>query len=143
MVSLLDVNTMVALAWPNHVHHEPAHRWFAEHHTEGWATCPLTESGFVRVSSSPRATPEARSPGEAVLLLRKIVELPYHTFWTDAVSLARNEEIRLERITGYRQVTDLHLLLLAIANGGRLVTFDRGVEQLVPQGIGSEALVVL
>ncbi len=143
MVSLLDVNTLVALAWPNHVHHEPAHRWFAEHHTHGWATCPLTESGFVRVSSSPLATPEARRPGEAVLLLRKIVELPHHTFWTDAVSLARSEEIRLETITGHRQVTDLHLLLLVIANGGRLVTFDRGVEQLLPSGVGSEALVVL
>lgn len=132
MTSLLDVNTLLALAWPNHVHHRPAQRWFRDHHAHGWATCPLTESGFVRVSSSPQATAEAKSPAEAVLLLRRLVALEGHAFWADDVSLAREEHLPLERLIGYRQVTDAHLLTLAIHHGGRLVTFDRAIRTLVP-----------
>ena len=134
MPALLDVNTLVALAWPNHVHHAAARAWYTAHRDQGWATCPVTESGFVRVSSSPRATPEARTPLEALTLLRRIVELPGHRFWQDDVSLAREEHLALGRLVGYRQVTDAHLLSLAIRRGGRLVTFDRGVRQLVPDG---------
>ena len=143
MACLLDVNALVALAWPNHVHHGSAHGWFAEHQTEGWATCPLTESGFVRVSSNSAATPEARTPGEALLLLREIVELPGHVFWEDDVSLARDENVVADRLLGYRQVTDAHLLCLTIHRGGRLLTFDRGVRNLVPEGRDPEELVVL
>ena len=143
MVSLLDVNTLIALAWPNHVHHEAAHEWFKEHHAAGWATCSLTASGFVRVSSNPRATPEARTPSEAIPLLRKIVALPGHVLWPDSTSLARSEDLPLERLSGYRQVTDAHLLLLAIDMGGRLVTFDRGLEGLLPAASHDDVLVVL
>ena len=49
-VSLLDVNVLVALFFPDHVHHELAHDWFADHREQGWATCPLTENGLVRVA---------------------------------------------------------------------------------------------
>ena len=143
MACLLDVNALVALAWPNHVHHVSAHRWFAANHRDGWATCPLTESGFVRVSSSPRATPEARTPGEALLLLRKILDLPGHVFWPDDVSIAHEESVAPERLLGYRQVTDAHLLSLAIRRGGRLLTFDRGILELVPPGRDPEDVVVL
>jgi toxin-antitoxin system PIN domain toxin len=143
MASLLDVNTLVALAWPNHVHHRPAHAWFGDQSTEGWATAPLTESGFVRVSSNPRATAEARTPGEALLLLREIVRLPGHVFWADDVSLAAEENIQPERVLGYRQVMDLHLLCLAMRRGGRLVTFDRGIRELVPAGHDPEDVVLV
>ncbi|MDX1385034.1 MAG: TA system VapC family ribonuclease toxin [Thermoanaerobaculia bacterium] len=143
MAALLDVNTLVALAWPNHVHHRAARSWFGRHHASGWATCPLTESGFVRVSSSPRATSEARTPAEAVLLLRRLVALPGHRFWRDDVSRARDETLELDRLVGHRQVTDAHLLLLAIRNGGRVVTFDRGLGQLVPPVHDPEELLLL
>lgn len=143
MTSLLDVNTLVALAWPNHVHHAAAQRWFRQAAPEGWATCPLTESGFVRVSSSPRATPEAKTPAEAVLLLRRMVALEGHVFWADDVSLAREEHLPLARLVGYRQVTDAHLLTLAIHHGGRLVTFDRGIHTLVPDRRDPEDLLLV
>ncbi len=143
METLLDVNTLVALAWPNHVHHSAAHAWFTEHHARGWATCPLTQSGFVRISSNPRATPVAKTPAEALLLLRRIVALPGHAFWPDDVSLASDENVTPARLLGHRQVTDAHLLCLAICRGGRLATFDRGVRDLVPDGHDSERLVVL
>src|SRR5205807_1947335 len=55
-VALLDVNVLVALFDPDHVHHEPAHRWFAEQRGTGWATCPLTENGLLRVLTHPAYT---------------------------------------------------------------------------------------
>ena len=148
MIALLDVNTLVALAWPNHIHHEAAHRWFAEYREQpergqqaeqgdqgeqSWVTCPITESGFVRVSSNPATTPEARSPVEAIELLQRMVDQPGHVFWSDDISLATDELVSRQRLVGYRQVTDAHLLSLAIRRGGRLVTFDQGILQLVPE----------
>lgn len=143
MISLLDVNLLVALAWPNHVHHRTALRWFGEHREEGWATCPLTQSGFVRISSNRKVLPEAKTPREAALLLRRIVALPHHLFWEDDISLATSEEVDLSRILGHRQVTDAHLLALALRRGGRLATLDSGVIDLVPTGATPEAAVCL
>ncbi|MDO9124550.1 MAG: VapC toxin family PIN domain ribonuclease, partial [Deltaproteobacteria bacterium] len=50
---LLDVNLLLALSDPMHIHHELAHRWFAEKGHQAWATCPLTENGFIRIASHP------------------------------------------------------------------------------------------
>jgi hypothetical protein len=131
-VALLDVNVLVALAWPNHVHHAAAHTWFAGQRSRGWATCPLTESGFVRVSSNPRLTSDARRPAEAIELLRRMVTLPGHAFWGDETSLATSPHVAGERLIGYRQVTDAHLLAVALAHEGRVATFDRGLRAIVP-----------
>ena len=132
MISLLDVNVLVALAWPNHVHHEAAHRWFRQAVSDGWATCPLTQTGFVRVSSNDRILPGARQPAEAIALLEKITLVPGHVFWSDDISLCSSKFVFRERLTGYRQVVDAHLLALALTRGGRLATFDRGVTEIVP-----------
>lgn len=142
-VALLDVNLLVALAWPNHIHHARAHAWFGRRRSEGWATCPLTQSGFVRVSSNRRVIPEAKTPGEALVVLRRILDRPHHQFWHDDVSLARSPEVGVDRIVGYRQVTDAHLLALAIRRGGTLATFDRGIADLVAESYDPEAVVEL
>ncbi len=128
----MDVNVLVALAWPNHVHHRRALRWFAANREEGWATCPVTESGFVRVSSNVRVIPEAQTPEQAIHLLRQIRQLPGHTFWADDVSPVDSDATAFEKVVGYRQVTDAHLLTLAVRRGGILATFDRGVAELAP-----------
>lgn len=135
MVALLDVNFLVALAWPNHVHHEAALAWFERHQAEGWATCSVTQSGFVRVSSNKAVLPEAKTPQEALLLLRRITALSRHVFWVDDVALASSEHVEPSRLLGYRQVTDAHLLALALRHGGRLATLDAGVRELVPRGL--------
>ena len=132
MVSLLDVNLLIALAWPNHVHHELALVWFQRSRGEGWATCPITQSGFVRVSSNQRVMPNAKTPQEAILLLRRIVALENHVFWTDETSLASSEFVDTRKLLGYRQVTDAHLLAIALKNRGRLATLDAGIRELVP-----------
>lgn len=129
--TLLDLNLLVALAWPNHVHHRPALAWFVEHRDAGWATCPATESGFVRVSSNRRVVPEARTPREAIELLRDLVALPGHEFWPDDVSFATGQDIAVDALLGHRQVTDAHLVALAVGRRGRVATFDRGLRELV------------
>jgi toxin-antitoxin system PIN domain toxin len=140
---LPDVNVLVAMAWPSHVQHEAALRWFEANRSAGWATCPITQSGFVRVSSNRNVIPEAKTPQEALALLRRIVELPDHRFWEDDVAIASAEEIESNRLLGYRQVTDAHLLTLALRRGGRVATFDRGVRQLVPTGHAADAAVMV
>lgn len=125
MTSLLDVNALVALAWPNHIHHHTMRDWFTEHAAAGWATCSVTESGFVRVSSNTAAIPTARSPVEAIAVLTALREQPGHEFWTDDISLAGQTEIDTARLHGHRQVTDAHLLALTIRRHGTLVTFDQ------------------
>jgi hypothetical protein len=134
------VNVLVALAWPNHVHHARAASWFKSVRHDGWATAPVTESGFVRVSSNARVVPDARPPQEAIALLGEMTRLPGHTFWSDDVSIAGGGAGPFERVVGYRQITDAHLLTLAIRRGGRLATFDRSVAALVP---GNEQAVEL
>jgi toxin-antitoxin system PIN domain toxin len=141
MVSLLDVNFLVALAWPSHVHHQAALGWFQRHQSLGWATCPLTQSGFVRVSANPQAIPEAKSPQEAHRLLQRIIALPHHEFWQDDVSLATSSHFDITRLTGYRQVTDAHLVTLALHRGGCLTTLDQKIRSLVPKGwVASEVV---
>jgi len=141
MVSLLDVNVLVALAWPNHVHHEPAHRWFEKNSPGGWATCPLTQTAFVRVSSNDRVFPEARSPREALELLGRIVALPHHAFWADDTSIVTSRFVSREALVEYRQLTDAHLLALALRRRGRLATFDRALRDLAPGGIPADRAV--
>jgi len=144
MVSLLDVNLLIALAWPSHVHHRAALAWFLENQHLGWSTCPLTQSGFVRVSSNPQAVSEAKTPRESILLLQRIISLPHHQFWHDDVSLATSSLFDATRLSGYRQVTDAHLMTLALHQGGRLATLDRRIKSLVPRGrTASEVVCVL
>jgi toxin-antitoxin system PIN domain toxin len=130
--ALLDVNVLVALAWPNQVGHSAARAWFQAESAHGWATSPVTESGFVRVSSNRRAMPTASTPGLAIDLLRRLRHRPGHTFWPDSVQDVVADHIDPALLGGYRQVTDAHLLALCLANRGTLVTFDRAVTSLLP-----------
>jgi toxin-antitoxin system PIN domain toxin len=78
LTALLDVNVLVALAWPNHVHHRIARTWFEQNGSSSWATCSITENGFVRISSNPKVVDEARTPAEAVLMLQQLVRVGEH-----------------------------------------------------------------
>ncbi len=47
--SLLDVNVLIALLWASHEHNARTWKWLE---TEGRvATCPITEIGFLRIST--------------------------------------------------------------------------------------------
>ncbi|HZU46244.1 MAG TPA: TA system VapC family ribonuclease toxin [Mycobacterium sp.] len=130
-VALLDVNVLVALTWPNHVHHQAARRWFDAHSRAGWATTPITELGFVRVSSNKKVIPEAATPATALSVLRSLCALPGHEFWTDGARLV-DPPFAVDRIGAHQQLTDVHLAALAVSRKGKLVTFDRGIAQALP-----------
>ena len=130
---LLDINFLIALSWPSHVHHAKAHFWFSENAASGWATSPITQLGFVRISSNPKIIPDAVSLPEALSALSLMSNHPYHQFWPDSFSFdAIDSEIR-QRIQGHRQVTDAYLLGLAIRRKGMLVTFDQRMSDLLPE----------
>jgi uncharacterized protein len=126
-VALLDVNLLVALFEQDHPHHEVAHDWFADHHANGWATCPLTENGFVRVLANPRYGAVINRPGDLVNHLAAIRRNKHHVFWPDSVSLTDEKLFQPSLIRGYRQLTDIYLLGLARKMGGYLATFDRNI----------------
>ena len=131
VTTLLDVNVLIALAWPNHVHHDAARSWFTERRKSGWATCPLTEAGFVRVSCNPSAVRHTVTPGDAIALLQRLRRLESHSFWPLDRSMVDLPNEILARIQGYRRITDAVLLATAMQRGGELATFDVGLAHLV------------
>jgi uncharacterized protein len=139
LVALLDVNALVALAWDSHVHHARMRTWFQANSSSGWATCPLTESGFVRVSSNPKMLPSAIDVGSARGVLSTLRAAGAHRFLSDDVSLIDGD---VPSMHGHRQVTDAHLLTLARRRGVRLVTFDAGILALA-DGHDVELLLTL
>jgi uncharacterized protein len=124
---LLDVNVLIALAWPSHAHHEAAHRWFSLGNEEGFATCPMTQCGFVRISANPRIIPDAVSVETALIHLRMIAAHPRHVFWADHVDVSLESELPTSNLRSHRQVTDFYLAALAFERNGKLATFDRGI----------------
>lgn len=131
-VTLLDVNLLIALAWPQHVHHRAAHAWFSRAGHQAWATCPVTQLAFIRISSNPKIIPDAVTPREAVETLKQIVALPGHQFWADDVQPVEAVPFARRAFVGHRQVTDGYLLALVRGRGGALATFDAGVAELLP-----------
>lgn len=126
---LLDVNVLVAIAWPQHVHHRHARDWFSHLSDRSWATAPITEAGFIRVSSNPRVIADARTPAEAAAFLLALRGAGSWEFWVDDIQVST----ALSGVTGYRQVTDAHLLQLAHDRGGAVATFDAGLARLADE----------
>ena len=142
MIHLLDVNVLIALADPSHVSHDKAHAWFAQEGGTGWATCPITENGFVRILSNPKYANSPGGPAEAALVLNAFVGVPGHIFWQDSISLRDGALFRHDRIGHAANVTDSYLLALAAANAGALATLDRRLSPLAVHG-GRAALRII
>jgi toxin-antitoxin system PIN domain toxin len=138
-MALLDVNALVALAWDSHIHHVAVREWFAGNASSGWATCPITESGFVRVSTNPKVLPHPIGIADALRVLVALRGADGHRFLSDDVALVDDD---VPAIVGYRQVTDAHLLTLARRRGVRLVTFDAAIA-ILAQGRDVELLTAL
>jgi hypothetical protein len=135
-VYLLDVNALVALAWDSHVHHIAMRCWFRANAAHGWATSPVTESGFVRVSTNPTVLPVALGFSAAVEVLARLRAAQGHVFLRDDVSVTAPD---FPTPAGYRQTTDAHLLTLARRNQATLLTFDSGVHSLA---VGADVLLL-
>ena len=121
---LLDVNVLLALAWPNHQFHGAATERL-ESSPIRWATCALTQLGFIRLSANPAAVSVAKSPAEAAALLRIMVQDSQHVYLGSLPSPAEGDlGAAFARILGSKQVTDVYLLEFARRHRATFVTFD-------------------
>ena len=133
MRALLDVNVLIALLDADHSLHVRAMDWFASHAKAGWASCPITQNGCVRVMSHP-GYPNAL-PVKAIMdRLAEASASTFPEFWADDISLLDAKVARSVRIHGPRQITDVYLLALAVRHGGQFVTFDASVSREAPGG---------
>jgi toxin-antitoxin system PIN domain toxin len=141
-VRLLDVNLLLALSDPRHVHHELAHRWFSATGRSAWATCPITENGFIRIASHPSYPNSPGGVSCVTTILRKFMNCGGHHFWPDSVSLADETLFTLGQAIASNKTTDVYLLGLAVKNGGKLATLDNSIpSHLVANG--AQALEVV
>lgn len=134
-VFLLDVNVLVALVDPAHVQHDQAHDWFGRVGRRGFATCPITENGLLRIIGHPKYPNSPGSPSVVAGALAAFRAMPGHAFWPDKISIVDTRHVDSARLSSHAQVTDTYLLALAHAHGGRLATLDRRlVVDAVPGG---------
>lgn len=140
---LFDVNVWVALFDDAHVFSEQANELVE---TPGLqiATCPLVENGVIRVMNSPSyGRRGAVGIRQVRARLQQACDELDHEFWPDDVSLRDDRRVDFDRVHSHRQVTDVYLLALAVAYGGCLVTFDRGVPVSAVRGATARHLRAL
>ncbi len=140
--ALLDINVLLALLDSDHVDHARAGAWLADEIAAGWASCAITEVGFVRIISQPRY-PSPISPAEAIEVLGQARDSGHHAFWPCEVSVLDSQIVDRSRLHGPRQVTDAYLLALAVAHDGRFVTFDGSLPRASIPGATDDHLTVL
>ena len=142
MRALLDVNVLIALLDSDHVHHARATSWLKQNIRHGWASCPLTQNGCIRIMSQ-HGYPNALPAAAVAARLAAATATSHHVFWPDAVSMLEAGRIAWSAVLGSRQVTDVYLLALAAQQGGRLVTLDRAVPLTAVPGTKAKHLVVI
>jgi toxin-antitoxin system PIN domain toxin len=141
---LLDTNLLIALLWPSHARHEMAVKWFARNRAKGWATCPFTEAGFVRIVSNPAFSRDSVAPREAINLLVANTAAKDHRFWPVEASFAETAAFAGARLAGHQQITDAYLLGLALHHGGVLATLDEHIASLTePRSEERKALLLV
>lgn len=142
MRALLDVNVLIALLDAGHLDHQRARHWLADEVSHGWASCPITQNGCLRILAQP-SYPNPIPVARVAARLAEAARHAAHAFWPDDVSLLDDDWLDWNRLTGHRQITDAYLLALAVRHGGRLVTLDRRIELGVVSGARASHLVVL
>jgi len=140
--ALLDVNVLVALLDADHADHRRARAWLEAEIGSGWASCAITQNGFVRVVSQPRY-PSPVPVAVAIDRLARATASERHAFWPCDASLLDARAIDRQLLHGPRQVTDAYLLALAVAHRGRFVTFDGAIPLAAVAGARTPHLVVL
>lgn len=142
MRALLDVNVLIALLDGSHIHHALASDWLAGTLRNGWASCPVTQNGCIRILSQP-GYPNSVPAAQVAERLTEATQHSSHAFWPDSISLLHPGRMKWEQVLSSRHVTDAYLLALAVEQGGRLVTLDRGIPLGAVGGASSKHLVML
>ncbi len=128
---LLDVNALIALLWEDHSFHGNMARWFARHARAGWATCAITQSGFIRVMMQPALAQHGRTLADLADVLAHNVAQPSHRLLSLDFAFADVLACCTGGVVGHRQVTDAYLLTAAMRAGMKLLSFDRGLGALL------------
>jgi uncharacterized protein len=140
--TLLDVNVLIALTEPKHGDFDTAQEWFESAGKDEWGICPLTEIGFVRITTNPSFHPRARTREQASWVLKELADRPGYRYWPLTASWAALTSAFASRITGHQQITDAYLLGMAIKEDGVLVTFDRGLRYLAGPEFSRNLLIL-
>ena len=139
---LLDVNVLIALTEPGHMHYERALQWFNSAGRHGLGICPLTEAGFIRITTSPSFRPGPRSLEQAIAVLQKLKGHPGYWYCSISESWVDVTAMFASRILGHQQITDAYLLGLAARENATLVTFDRAIQYLAGAEFSKNLLVL-
>jgi len=140
--ALLDVNVLIALLEPDHAFFERAQEWFKSSGKENWGVCPLTEIGFLRITTNPSFRPGPRTHDQATAILAELENRPGYRYWPLKESWTALTAPFAARISGHQQVTDAYLLGMAVKEGGVLVTFDRGLKYMAGTQFAHNVLVL-
>lgn len=140
MRALLDVNVLIALLDSAHIHHRQAMAWLGDNISMGWASCPLTQNGCVRIMSQS-GYPNARAPAAIASRLRDAVQSPAHQLWPDDISVLDESLFDWQHLFNSRQLTDAYLLALAVRHKGVFVTFDHAIPLVAVHGATSRHLL--
>jgi uncharacterized protein len=122
-IALLDVNVLIAICDGHHIHHLHAAQWFSQHAKYGWASCPLTQNGVIRIL--PQLT--KRPVGQVIEQIHAMCASKHHHFWSDSLSIVDANKIDHDHLLGHNQITDIYLLALAVQNKGQLITLDKSI----------------
>lgn len=139
---LPDVNTVLALLDPMHVHHEAAHQWYASQFPLRLILCPHVENGVIRVASQPKYPNCLGTSSRVRDVLQEFVQKVNAAFCKTDVSLLDNEVLLQAGTLTPSRVSDLYLLALAAANDARFATFDTRIPAAAVAG-GSAALEII
>jgi len=123
MRALLDINVLIALLDAAHMHHAVATRWLQQEIGKGWASCPLTQNGCLRIMAQP-AYPQSQPLAAVASRLTQATAHPAHAFLADDYSLLNADPQFWQHLLGHRQITDCYLLGLAVRHQCRFVSFD-------------------
>ena len=127
---LLDVNVLVALHVPGNQDYDRVQQWFAQTGSNSFATCSITEAGFVRISSQLSVKNGPIDFHEVRIALANLASLPGHAYWPMDISYLEATKPFEQHMHGHRQVTDAFLLGLALHHRGKLATLDRAIKHL-------------
>lgn len=141
-VALLDVSVLIALFDRDHVRSGQVGDWFSENAPNGWASCAVTENGFVRIVSQP-SYPNPIGVTSAIGILANATAHRFHKFWHCDVSITQHNLVSPKPTLRSSQITDAYLLGLAVRYQGRFVTLDQRIDPDIVIGATTDHLVVL
>lgn len=142
MRALLDINVLIALLDAQHIHHRLAMAWLEQNIKHGWASCPLTQNGVIRIMSQP-TYPNPLTPAVISARLTEASVTSWHQFWPDDISLLDKEILNWNAVLGSRQITDCYLLALAVHHAGRFVSFDQRINFRAVRAATREHLLII